>query len=207
MSEKKTKKQGFFSKMLTDNPVFGLYLGICSTLAISTSINNALGMGAGVIFVLVLSNVVVSLIAPITPDDIHIPVYIVVIATLVTILQMFLNAYAVDLYTALGAFLSLIVVNCIILARAEGFASKNGPVASFFDGLGNGLGFTMVLCIMGAVRELLGSGTIFGLTIMPEAFPKTLLLIMAPGAFFTLGIFMAIFKSIAKKPAEPEEEE
>ena len=125
MSEKKIKKQGFFSKMLTDNPVFGLYLGICSTLAISTSINNALGMGAGVIFVLVLSNVVVSLIAPITPDDIHIPVYIVVIATLVTILQMFLNAYAVDLYTALGAFLSLIVVNCIILGRAEAYACNH----------------------------------------------------------------------------------
>ena len=118
MSEIKPKKRGFISKMITDNPVFGLYLGICSTLAISTSLDNAIGMGISVIFVLVLSNVVISLIAPITPDDIHIPVYIVVIASLVTILEMFLHAFTPDLYSALGAFISLIVVNCIILGRA-----------------------------------------------------------------------------------------
>ena len=182
MSENKTKKRGFFSKMITDNPVFGLYLGICSTLAISTSINNALGMGAGVIFVLVLSNVVVSLLAPITPDDIHIPVYIVVIATLVTILQMFLNAYAVDLYTALGAFLSLIVVNCIILGRAEAFASSHNVKESAMDGLMMGISYTLSLVVMSLIRQILGTGVleltnpfagsavIFSVRLIPEQF-------------------------------------
>ena len=213
MSEKKTKKQGFFSKMLTDNPVFGLYLGICSTLAISTSINNALGMGAGVIFVLVLSNVVVSLIAPITPDDIHIPVYIVVIATLVTILQMFLNAYAVDLYTALGAFLSLIVVNCIILGRAESYASKNKVLPSIFDGLGMGLGFTIGLTLIGMFRELIGAGTLFGIQVMPSAYEPVNIFIMAPGAFLVLAMLVAVQNRIKRqksektgKPAVPAEE-
>ena len=213
MSENKTKKQGFFSKMLTDNPVFGLYLGICSTLAISTSINNALGMGAGVIFVLVLSNVVVSLIAPITPDDIHIPVYIVVIATLVTILQMFLNAYAVDLYTALGAFLSLIVVNCIILGRAESYAAKNGPLLSFFDGIGVGIGFTITLTILGAIREFLGSGTVFStgsteLFKLPEGtwYEPASIFVLAPGAFFVLAFMTAVMNKAKRKKGLPQAE-
>ena len=213
MSEKKTKKQGFFSKMLTDNPVFGLYLGICSTLAISTSINNALGMGAGVIFVLVLSNVVVSLIAPITPDDIHIPVYIVVIATLVTILQMFLNAYAVDLYTALGAFLSLIVVNCIILGRAESYAAKNGPLLSFFDGIGVGIGFTITLTILGAIREFLGSGTVFStgsteLFKLPAGtwYEPASIFVLAPGAFFVLAFMTAVMNKAKRKKGLPQAE-
>ena len=168
---------------------------------------NGIGMGISVLVILTCCNIVISAMRKVIPNDIRIAVFVVIIAGFVTIVDLLLQAYIPALSESLGVFIPLIVVNCIILARAEGFASKNGPVASFFDGLGNGLGFTMVLCIMGAVRELLGSGTILGMTIMPEAFPKTLLLIMAPGAFFTLGIFMAIFKSIAKKPAEPEEEE
>ncbi len=193
--------------IIFDNPVLIQVVGMCATLATSTSIINGAGMGLSTTAVLIGSNIVISLLRKFIPDTVRIPCFIVVIASFVTVVQLLLQAFLPAINDALGLFIPLIVVNCIILARAEGFASKNGPVASFFDGLGNGLGFTMVLCIMGAVRELLGSGTIFGMTIMPEAFPKTLLLIMAPGAFFTLGIFMAIFKSIAKKPAEPEEEE
>lgn len=193
--------------IIFDNPVLIQVVGMCATLATSTSIINGAGMGLSTTAVLIGSNIVISLLRKFIPDTVRIPCFIVVIASFVTVVQLLLQAFLPAINDALGLFIPLIVVNCIILARAEGFASKNGPVASFFDGLGNGLGFTMVLCIMGAVRELLGSGTILGMTIMPEAFPKTLLLIMAPGAFFTLGIFMAIFKSIAKKPAEPEEEE
>ena len=193
--------------IIFDNPVLIQVVGMCATLATSTSIINGAGMGLSTTAVLIGSNIVISLLRKFIPDTVRIPCFIVVIASFVTVVQLLLQAFLPAINDALGLFIPLIVVNCIILARAEGFASKNGPVASFFDGLGNGLGFTMVLCIMGAVRELLGSGTIFGMTIMPEAFPKTLLLIMAPGAFFTLGIFMAIFKSIAKKPAESEEEE
>lgn len=192
--------------IIFDNPVLIQVVGMCATLATSTSIINGAGMGLSTTAVLIGSNIVISLLRKFIPDTVRIPCFIVVIASFVTVVQLLLQAFLPAINDALGLFIPLIVVNCIILARAEGFASKNGPVASFFDGLGNGLGFTMVLCIMGAVRELLGSGTILGMTIMPEAFPKTLLLIMAPGAFFTLGIFMAIFKSIAKKPAEPEEE-
>lgn len=193
--------------IIFDNPVLIQVVGMCATLATSTSIINGAGMGLSTTAVLIGYNIVISLLRKFIPDTVRIPCFIVVIASFVTVVQLLLQAFLPAINDALGLFIPLIVVNCIILARAEGFASKNGPVASFFDGLGNGLGFTMVLCIMGAVRELLGSGTILGMTIMPEAFPKTLLLIMAPGAFFTLGIFMAIFKSIAKKPAEPEEEE
>ena len=210
MSENKTKKQGFFSKMLTDNPVFGLYLGICSTLAISTSINNALGMGAGVIFVLVLSNVVVSLIAP---DDIHIPVYIVVIATLVTILQMFLNAYAVDLYTALGAFLSLIVVNCIILGRAEAYACNHNVKDSAKDGLMMGLSYTLSLLVMSLIRQVLGTGVleltnpfagsavIFSIRLIPEQFIIPMFT-GETGAFFTFAVLAALIALYKNKLAE-----
>lgn len=160
MSEIKPKKRGFISKMITDNPVFGLYLGICSTLAISTTLDNAIGMGISVIFVLVLSNVVVSIIAPFTPDDIHIPVYIVVIASLVTILEMFLHAFAPDLYSALGAFISLIVVNCIILGRAEAYACSHNIIDSAKDGLMMGLSYTFSLIAISLIRQILGTGVI-----------------------------------------------
>ncbi len=199
----KPKKRGIFSKMLTDNPVFGLYLGICSTLAISTSINNALGMGVSVIVVLVLSNIVVSLLAPITPDDIHIPVYIVVIASLVTILEMFLHAYAPDLYTALGAFLSLIVVNCIILGRAEAYACNHNVKDSAIDGLQMGISYTISLFAMSLIRQVLGTGmleltnpfagssVIFSLRVLPEGF-NIPFMTGETGSFFTFAILAAL---------------
>ena len=142
-------KNGF----IKENPVFGLYLGMCSSLAISTSLNNAIGMGACVTLVLIASNVIVSAIRKITPDEIRIPVYIVVIASLVTVVEMIVHAFMPELYTSLGVFLGLIVVNCIILGRAEAFASKNGVVASAIDGLGMGLGYTFALLLISIVRE------------------------------------------------------
>jgi len=216
MSEKNVKKQGFFSKLVTDNPVFGLYLGICSTLAISTSLNNALGMGVCVIVVLVLSNIVVSLIAKITPDDIHIPVYIVVIATLVTIVEMFLHAYAPDLYTALGAFLSLIVVNCIILGRAEAYACKHNVIDSAKDGLMMGLAYTLSLVCMSLIRQILGTGILslsnpftsaelFSLRIIPSGF-EIPFMTGETGSFFTFAMLAAAVawykESINKKEAK-----
>ena len=193
----KNFKNGF----IKENPVFGLYLGMCSTLAISSSLDSAVGMSMCVIVVLICSNVIISAMRKIIPDEIRIPVYIVIIASLVTIVQMVVQAYMPELYSALGAFLSLIVVNCIILARAESFASKNGPVASAVDGLGMGLGFTIALTILGAVRELLGAGSIFGFSLFGASYQPALLFILPPGAFLTLGILMAIFNKVSKKSA------
>ncbi len=213
------EKRSFISRLITDNPVFGLYLGICSTLALSTSINNALGMGLSVVAVLVLSNVVVSLVAKITPDDIHIPVYIVVIATLVTILQMFLNAYAPDLYTALGAFLSLIVVNCIILGRAEAYACSHNVVDSAKDGLMMGLAYTCSLLAMSLIREILGTGVleltnpfagsavIFSIRLIPQAYTIPFMTEQT-GSFFTfacLAAAVAAYKAgLEKKDSKKE---
>ena len=205
MSEIKPKKRGFISKMITDNPVFGLYLGICSTLAISTSLDNAIGMGISVIFVLVLSNVVISLIAPITPDDIHIPVYIVVIASLVTVLEMFLHAFTPDLYSALGAFISLIVVNCIILGRAEAYACSHNIIDSAKDGLMMGLSYTFSLIAISLVRQILGTGVItlsnpfagnavvFSAQVLPKSFLIPFMT-AETGSFFTFGVLAAAVK-------------
>jgi electron transport complex protein RnfE len=218
MSENKTKKPSFFSKLITENPVFSLYLGICSTLAISTSLNNALGMGVGVIVVLVLSNVVISMIAKITPDDIHIPVYIVVIATLVTILEMFMHAYTPDLYTALGAFLSLIVVNCIILGRAEAYACNHSVGESALDGLQMGIAYTCSLLCMAIIRQILGTGAlalsnpfnsavIFSLRIIPESYVIPFMTEQT-GSFFTfacLAAAVAAYKEGLGKKSEKKE--
>lgn len=211
MSEKKNKR-GFWSELIYNNPVFGLFLGICSTLAISTNLNNALGMGLSVIVVLVLSNIIVSLVAPITPDDIHIPVYIIIIATLVTIVSMFLQAYASSLYTALGAFLDLIVVNCIILGRAEAFASKHSVAASAVDGVTQGLGYTAALVVMCIIRELLGNGTFGGgvlsadgIRIIAEPYPA-LMMILPVGGFLTLGCLIAFSQWLIKKLDDKEKE-
>ncbi len=175
------KKSSFINGLLTENPVFGLYLGICSTLAITTSLNNAIGMGVAVIFVLTFSNIIISAMRNIIPNEIRIPVYIVIIATLVTIVEMLIHAYAPSLYSALGAFISLIVVNCIILGRAEAFASKNGILASAMDGISMGIGYTLSLLVMSLIRQILGTGvlsfanpftdaTIFSFTIIPESY-------------------------------------
>ena len=178
-----------------ENPTFVLMLGMCPTLATTTSAINGMSMGLATMFVLICSNVVISLIKNLTPDMVRIPVFIVVIASFVTILQMVMQAYMPDIYSSLGLFIPLIVVNCIILGRAEGFASKNSPVASLFDGIGIGLGFTLGLTLLGICRELLGSGSVFGLTLLPES-NNILLFVLPPGAFITLGFLIAIVNKI-----------
>lgn len=181
MSEKKAKKQSLFTRLLVENPVFGLYLGICSALAITTNINNAIGMGIAVTIVLTLSNILVSSIRNLTPADIHIPVYIVIIATLVTIVGMIIQAYTPSLYSALGAFIDLIVVNCIILGRAEAFASMNPIGPSILDGLTMGCSYTLSILTMSFFRQILGTGIlslsnpftnaeIFSIRLIPEGF-------------------------------------
>ena len=191
----------FTNGLIKENPVLRLVLGTCPTLAVTTAAINGIGMGVSTMAVLICSNIFISLLRKIIPDEIRIPCFIVVIATFVTIIEFVLKAYVPSLYASLGLFIPLIVVNCLILARAEAFASKNGPVASAFDGIGMGLGFTIALGCMGLVREFIGSGTAFGVTVLPEAFPRTLLFVMAPGAFFTLACMMAVLNNIKNKKA------
>ena len=183
--------------IIKDNPTFVLLLGMCPTLATTTSATNGMSMGLATMFVLICSNVVVSLIKNLTPDKVRIPVFVVVIASFVTLLQMSLKAYLPEINKSLGLFIPLIVVNCIILGRAEAFACKNGPVGSFFDGVGIGLGFTLGLTLLGAVRELFGAGSLFGLLLLPET-TNILLFILPPGAFITLGFLIAIVNRLKK---------
>lgn len=182
---------------IKENPTFVLVLGMCPTLATTTSAMNGLEMGLATLFVLVLSNMVISLISPVVPDKVHIPVYIVVIATFVTVLQFVMQAYTPSVYQTLGLFIPLIVVNCIVLGRAEAFANKNGVWDSALDGIGIGLGFTASLTVIGIVREILGSGSLFGWKIIPG--DGILAFVMAPGAFLVLGYLMVLFNKIAKK--------
>lgn len=189
----------FLNGLIKENPTFVLLLGMCPTLATTTSAINGLSMGLATMAVLVCTNFVISCIKRVTPDMVRIPVFIVVIAAFVTMLQMFMSAYAPDgINKSLGIFIPLIVVNCIILGRAESFAAKNTPVASLFDGLGIGLGFTCALTLLGMVRELLGAGSIFGIGLLPES-TNILLFVLPPGAFVTLGYLIAIFNKVAKK--------
>ena len=181
-----------------ENPVLVLLLGCCSVLAVSVTASGAIGMGAALTFVLVCSNVVISLLRKIIPDKIRIPCYIVVVATFVTLVEMVVEAYMKPLYDALGIFLPLIVVNCIVLGRAEMFASKHGVGDSFLDGLGMGLGYTLVITVMGILRELLGSGTLFGLRIIPEGY-QIGILTQTPGGFFTFGLLMAVLAAALAK--------
>ena len=215
------RKENFTAGFLRENPVFSLYLGLCSTLAITTTLNNAIGMGVAVIAVLVMSNVIISLMRNITPSEIRIPVYIVIIASLVKVIQMLIKAYAPSLDTALGVFIPLIVVNCIILGRAEAFASKNKVLDSALDGLGMGLGYTVSIVIMSGIRQLLATGAlsfdnpfnaahnIFTLKIIPDDF--TISMFSQPvGAFCTfacLAAGLAAYKSYqTKKAAEKQKE-
>jgi electron transport complex protein RnfE len=189
-------------KLITDglvknNPTFVLLLGMCPTLATTTSAINGLSMGLATLFVLVLSNMAISLIAPVVPDKVHIPVYIVVIATFVTVLQLLMQAYVPAVYKTLGLFIPLIVVNCIVLGRAEAFANKHNAGESALDGIGIGLGFTVTLTIIGLVREILGSGSAFGWKFLPG--DGILAFVMAPGAFLVLGYLMVLFNKMAKK--------
>ena len=183
--------------LLKENPTFVLVLGMCPTLATTTSAMNGLEMGLATMFVLILSNIVISLIAPVVPDKVHIPVYIVVIATFVTVLQLLMQAFTPDVYKTLGLFIPLIVVNCIILGRAEAFANKNGVWDSALDGIGIGLGFTLSLTVIGIVREILGSGSVFGWKFITG--DGILAFVMAPGAFLVLGYLMVLFNKLAKK--------
>ncbi|MBQ6392507.1 MAG: electron transport complex subunit E [Eubacterium sp.] len=193
-----------FNGIIKENPTLVLILGMCPTLAVTTSAINGGGMGLTTTAVLMFSNLLISLLRNFIPDRVRIPAYIVVIASLVTIVQFVLQAYLPALNDALGVYIPLIVVNCIILGRAESYASKNGPVSSFFDGLGMGLGFTLALTILGAFRELLGAGTVFGFTVLPETiFTPITIFILAPGAFFVLSCLVAIKNRIGNRPAKP----
>ncbi len=183
--------------IVKENPTFVLLLGMCPTLGTTSSAINGMGMGLATMFVLICSNVVISLIKNLIPDMVRIPSFIVVIASFVTLLQMIMQAYVPALYATLGLFIPLIVVNCILLGRAEAFAAKNGPVLSFFDGLGMGSGFTVALTILGAVREFLGTGKIFNVTIMPEDYGM-LVFVLAPGAFIALGYLISIVNKLKK---------
>ncbi len=181
-----------------DNPTFSLVLGMCPTLATTTSAMNGLEMGLATMFVLVLSNVAISLVAPAVPDKVRIPAYIVIIATFVTVLQLLMQAYVPAVYETLGLFIPLIVVNCIVLGRAEAFANKNSAIDSACDGLGIGIGFTMSLTVIGVIREILGNGSVFGWKFIPG--DGILAFVMAPGAFLVLGYLMVLFnKFLAKK--------
>ncbi len=188
----------FFKGIFRENPVFVLVLGLCPTLAVTTSVEKAIGMGLASTFVLVCSNVIISLIKKVVPDEVRIPIFIVVIATFVTLVRMIMSAYFPALKASLGIFLPLIVVNCIILGRAEAFASKSNPFASLIDGLGMGIGFTLSLTLLGGIREILGSGALMGIPFGEGlgAYTQTLF-ILAPGGFLTLGLLMGFFNYLA----------
>ena len=192
------KLQIISSGIVKNNPTFVLVLGMCPTLGTTTSAENGMGMGLATMAVLIMSNLVISLIKNIIPDKVRIPAFIVVIASFVTIIQMLMQAYVPALYGALGVFIPLIVVNCIILGRAEAFASKNSPLDSILDGVGIGLGFTLALTVIGAVREILGSGAIFGVN-LGFADVAPLIFVLAPGAFRVLGCLIVLFNKLAKK--------
>ena len=187
----------FTSGLVKNNPTFVLVLGMCPTLATTSSAANGMGMGAATMFVLILSNIVISLIKNLIPDKVRIPAYIVVIASFVTGVQLLMQAYLPDLYNTLGVFIPLIVVNCVILGRAEAFASKNGVWASALDGAGIGLGFTLSLTLIGMVREILGNGQIFGMDLWQGG--GALIFVLAPGAFIVLGYLMILFRKLTAK--------
>ena len=187
-----------FNGIVTENPTFRLVLGMCPTLAITTTVSNGLGMGLAATFVLICSNLVISLLRNFIPGKIRIPAFIVVIATFVTIVQLLLQAFIPALYESLGVFIPLIVVNCIIFARAESFASKNPPLESACDGLGMGLGFTLAITLLSAIRELLGSGTLLGIQVMPVGYQPMAIITQAPGGFIMLGLLMVVMNSLFK---------
>ncbi len=191
----------FKNGILKENPTFVQLLGMCPTLAVTTSATNGMGMGLATTCVLVGSNLVISLLRKIIPDKIRIPAFIVVIATFVTLIGMFMHAYAMDLYKSLGIFIPLIVVNCVILGRAESFASKNKPVNAIADGFGMGLGFTIALTILGSVREILGAGSIFGYQVLGASFKPALIMILPPGAFLALGLLIGLYNIIKRNQA------
>ena len=191
--------------IIKENPTFVLLLGMCPTLGTTSSAINGMGMGLATMFVLICSNVVISAIKNLIPDMVRIPSFIVVIASFVTLLQMIMQAYVPALYATLGLFIPLIVVNCIVLGRAEAFAAKNNPVASLFDGLGMGLGFTLAITLLSCIRELLGSGTIFGTRFMPEWFEPMAIAVQPAGGFILLGLTLAAVTAISARTQKRKE--
>ena len=190
-SENKSKVSILTNGIIKENPVLRLVLGTCSCLAVTTAVSSALGMGAAFTFVLVCSNILISLLRNVIPAKVHLPCYIVIIAGFVTIVQMVMHAYMDSLYTALGVFLPLIVVNCIILGRAEMFACKNSVVDSALDGIGMGIGYILTMLLMSSIREIIGNGTWLGITIIPDSVDKMTVMNSAPGGFFVFGCLMA----------------
>ncbi|MCD8096718.1 MAG: electron transport complex subunit E [Lachnospiraceae bacterium] len=185
-----------YNGVVKENPSFVLMLGMCPTLAVTTSAINGVGMGASTMAVLILSNLIISLLRKVIPDDVRLPAYIVIVASLVTVTELLMEAYTPSVYDALGIYIPLIVVNCIILGRAEAYASKNPPFLSVMDGLGMGLGFTIALFILGVFRELLGAGTVFGVQVMPEFFEPIAIFVKAPGAFLVLAFVVAVMNAL-----------
>ena len=184
--------QEFGRGIYRDNPVFRLALGLCPTLAVTTSVKNGVGMGIAATAVLLCSNIIISVIKSTVPKKIRIPIFVVIIATFVTIADLTMHAFFVELHKNLGIFVPLIVVNCIILGRAEAFASRSGVIASAADGLGMGLGFTLALIVISAIRELVGAGTLWGVTVMPEIYKPAVVMVLPPGAFLTMGYLLAL---------------
>ena len=191
----------FMNGIIDENPTFRMVLGMCPTLAITTAVSNGIGMGLAVTFVLVFSNLVISLLRKAIPDQIRIPAFIVVIATFVTIVQLFVKAFVPALDAALGVFIPLIVVNCIIFGRAEAFAFKNKPIPAIVDGLGMGIGFTIAITLISAVRELFGAGTLLGVQVMPAGYLPMDLLVKPAGGFIVLGLLLALMNKLLPKKA------
>lgn len=189
----------FTKGLVKENPLLVLAIGMCPSLAVTTSAINGLGMGAATTFVLVMSNILITLLKNFIPNKVRIPAFIVIIATFVTIVDLIMNAFLPDLYKALGIFIPLIVVNCIILGRAEAFAQKNNVLASLLDGLGMGIGFTLAIFVVGSIREILGNGSIFDIKLVSESASTILLFIMPPGAFITLGYVMLLMNKVKAK--------
>ena len=188
-----------YNGIIKENPTLVLMLGMCPTLAVSTRASNGIGMGLSTLAVLVLSNLVISLLRKVIPDQVRLPAYIVIVASLVTVTELLIEAYLPSVYEALGIYIPLIVVNCIILGRAEAYANKNTPMLAVFDGIGMGLGFTLALTLAGAVRELLGSGTFFGMQVLPKSVEPMGIFIQPPGAFLVIALFIIIMNAIGIK--------
>ena len=198
MAEKLTQKENLLKGIIKDNPVFVMLLGMCPTVGVTSSAFNGLGMGIATLFVLLMSNIVVSLIKSQIPNKVRIPAFIIIIASFVTIVEMVLEAYIPFLFDQLGIFIPLIVVNCLILGRAEAFASKNNTLSSIIDALGMGIGFTIALTLLGAIREILGNGSLFDLRFVTEDANTLLLFILPPGAFIALAYLSVLFKKVSK---------
>ena len=207
MAEKLNQKQNFLKGIIKDNPVFVMLLGMCPTLGVTSSAFNGLGMGIATLFVLLMSNIVVSIIKSQIPSKVRIPAFIIIIASFVTIVDLVMAGFLFELHKTLGVFIPLIVVNCVILGRAEAFASKNPISLSLADGLGMGVGFTLSLTLLGSVREVLGNGTLFSIPLMGPSFLPFLVMVLPPGAFIALGFLLAAMNRLGQKGVPPYRDE